>query len=131
MVQPVNPGGTATYGWVAYRRGEKLADGRGVVCSGPEATNNVAEYTAVIKALEWLVENGYAGGSVKVCSDSQLCIYQLSGSYRVRSARVLPLYKRACSLARQFSGVEFCWVPREKNEEADALSRKAYQESLC
>lgn len=40
LCEPVNPGGTACYGWVAYRGQEKIGEGYGVVCSGPGATNN-------------------------------------------------------------------------------------------
>jgi ribonuclease HI len=126
LCEPVNPGGTACYGWAAYRNEEKLGEGCGVVCSGPGATNNVAEYTAVIRALEWLLEQGLDNEDVEIRSDSQLCMFQLNGVYAVRSPRILPLYGKAVSLARKFRRVKFRWVPREQNEEADALSRRAY-----
>ena len=114
---------------MAYRNGKKLYEDCAVVCSGPGATNNVAEYSAVIAALEWLSAN-ITGEKVTVRSDSQLCIYQLDGSYAVRSERIRPLYKKAKMLAKKFRNIVFEWVPREQNEEADALSRKAYVESL-
>jgi ribonuclease HI len=126
LCEPVNPGGTACYGWAAYRGREKLGEGCGAVCSGPGATNNVAEYSAVIKALEWLLENGHAGEEVEVRSDSQLCVRQLRGEYAVRSPRVAPLHRRAKELAGRFRRIRFRWVPREQNAEADALSRRAY-----
>jgi ribonuclease HI len=130
LCEPRNPGGTACYGWAAYRDGKKLYEDCAVVCSGPEATNNVAEYSAVIAALEWLIANDYSEEKVAICSDSQLCIYQLDGSYAVRSARVRPLYEKAKRLSARFRNISFRWIPREKNKEADALSRKAYAESL-
>lgn len=126
LVEPVNPGGIACYGWVAYRGGERLGRGSAVVCSGPNATNNVAEYSAVIAGLEWLLSQGFAGEEIAVRSDSQLCIYQLSGRYAVHSERLRPLFRRARRLASQFKKVRFEWVPRKKNAEADALSREAY-----
>jgi ribonuclease HI len=126
LCEPRNPGGTATYGWVAYVNGEKIHEECAVVCSGSGATNNVAEYSAVIAALEWLVKEGYAKEPVKVRSDSQLCMYQLSGVYAVRSERIRPLYEKARALSRKFRKVTFEWVPRENNQVADALSRKAY-----
>ncbi len=129
LCEPTNPGGTACYGWIAYRDREKIGEGYGVVCSGPGATNNVAEYTAVIKVLEWLLEKGFAAERIEVRSDSQLCIYQLTGDYAVRSSRIKPLYKKVKNLAKKFASLKFHWVPREKNEEADELSRKAYAES--
>ncbi|MCL6478566.1 MAG: reverse transcriptase-like protein [Peptococcaceae bacterium] len=126
LCEPVNPGGTACYGWVAYLSKEKMAEDCGVICSGPEATNNLAEYTAIIKALEWLWENGLTGEKIELRSDSKLCIYQLLGKYAVRSSRIEPLYSRAKALAVKFRKLRFRWVPRENNKEADALTRRAY-----
>ena len=85
----------------------------------------------VIRALEWLLENDFAAERIEVRSDSQLCIYQLTGDYAVRSSRIKPLYKKAKNLAKKFAFLKFRWVPREKNEEADGLSRKAYAESAA
>lgn len=125
-----NPGGIACYGWVAYRDGCKLSEGWGAAAKGPEATNNVAEYRAVIEALEWLLSAGYKGEPVEVRSDSQLVICQIAGEYALRSERVRPLYKRARRLLGQFRNARLRWVPREENEEADRLSRRAYAEAL-
>lgn len=72
LCEPVNPGGTACYGWVAYLGKEKMAEDCGVICSGPEATNNLAEYTAIIKVLEWLLGNGLTGEKIELRSDSKL-----------------------------------------------------------
>lgn len=126
LCEPINPGGTACYGWVVYKGQEKLGEGYGVVCSGPHATNNVAEYTAIIKALEWLLANGFSNEDIELRSDSQLCIYQLRGTYSVNSPRLVPLYRKMKKLAANFKKLSFRWVPREENKEADALSRKAY-----
>lgn len=90
--EPRNPGGTATFGWVARRGGELLASEYGVVTRGPRATNNLAEYTAIIKALGWLEDAGHAGETIVLRSDSQLAIYQLIGTYAVRSPVIWPLW---------------------------------------
>ncbi|RPF41987.1 ribonuclease HI [Thermodesulfitimonas autotrophica] len=126
-----NPGGVATYGWLAYRdcaeiMRERVMARYGVVCSGPGATSNVAEYTAVIRALEWLIKNGYAGEEIEVRSDSQLVVRQLTGQYAVNAPLLMPLYRKARELASRFASVRFRWVPREENETADTLSRRAY-----
>ena len=102
----------------------------GVVCSGPTATNNVAEYAAVIDALRWLLEEGLTDERVTLRSDSQLVIFQLSGTHAVRSPRVRPLYLEARRLASAFRNLDFRWVPREQNQEADALSRMAYAQAV-
>ncbi len=130
LCEPVNPGGVACYGWVAYRDGCKLSEGWGVAARGADATDNVAEYRAVIEALQWLLAAGRKNEPVELRSDSQLVIRQLTGEYAVRSDRVRPLYRRARRLLGQFRDIRLRWVPREENEEADALSRRAYAEVL-
>lgn len=130
LCEPVNPGGIACYGWIARRDGSVLSEGWGVVARGPEATNNVAEYHALIEALEWLLAAGHEGEPVEIRSDSQLVVRQLSGEYAVRSGRIRPLYKRARRLLSRFRDIRLRWVPREENEEADLLSRRAYAEAL-
>ena len=58
LCEPVNPGGLATYGFVIYIDGRKVCEGCGVICGfDRNATNNIAEYTALIKALKWLLKN--------------------------------------------------------------------------
>jgi hypothetical protein len=91
----------------------------------PSPSNNVAEYTACIKALERLIELGLTE-DVLVRSDSQLLIYQLKGFYAVKAPRITPLYEKVTALIGQFKRIRFEWVPREENEEADELSRRAY-----
>jgi ribonuclease HI len=124
-----NPGGTATYGWVIYWNGKPARQGYGFVCQGEGATNNVAEYTAAIVALEHLIEKHY-GGNVLLRSDSQLLINQLKGSWQVRAERIIPLFQKVRMLAGSFARVEYEWIPREQNREADSLSWQAYHEHV-
>jgi len=136
LCEPRNPNGIGTYGFVIYDNRSpdsrvKIYEGYGVVgagCLGDDVTNNVAEYTALIKALEWLVENNLTGKLVEVKGDSQLTIRQLNGIYAVRSPRIIPLYNRVVELVEKFKSIRFIWVPREYNEEADSLSRRAYRD---
>lgn len=86
-------------------------------------TNNVAEYTAVIRALERALELG--ARRVQVRMDSQLVVRQLNGSYRVKHADMLPLYRRVLELIERFDEVTFTHVPREQNTEADRLANAA------
>jgi len=126
-----NPGGIATFGWVVYRGSEKLQEFCSVLCAGEGATNNVAEYGAVISVLGWLLANGYANKRIVVHSDSELLVCQLAGKYKVRAPNIVSLHAQALGLATLFREVSFRWVPRERNTEADALSRKAYQSALA
>jgi len=127
LCEPYNPGGVATYGFVIQRGGELIQQGSGVLGEGEGMTNNVAEYTAAIEALRWLLEHGYEGRRVTLMSDSMLLIKQLRGLWQVRSPRIAPLYHQARKLASHFK-VRFRWVSREENEAADALSVEAYVE---
>jgi ribonuclease HI len=104
-----------------------------------DASNNIAEYTAVIKALEWTSQNSSKKGfdddeindyKIIVRGDSQLVIYQIQGKYKVKAARLVPLHNKVINLISKFKDIQIEWVPREKNKEADMLSNKAYQELL-
>jgi ribonuclease HI len=86
-------------------------------------TNNVAEYTAVIRALERAAELG--AKRVRVMMDSQLVVRQLNGNYRVKHPEMIPLYRRVLELIQRFDSVTFEHVPREENVEADRLANQA------
>lgn len=91
-------------------------------------TNNYAEYTAVVRALELAAENKVA--HVIVRSDSELLIRQLNGQYKVKSESLRPLYSRCIELAKKIGTVEFVHVRRELNQEADRLANLALDSSL-
>ncbi|WP_243675002.1 ribonuclease HI [Vulcanisaeta distributa] len=114
--EPRNPGGVGTYGFVIYGNEDDVVhEDYGIACEpSPKCTNNVAEYTGLIKALEWLVGNGYSGSRVIIRGDSQLVIRQLMGVYSVRAEHLRPLYDRALELLKNFSA-KLEWVPRERN----------------
>ncbi len=127
---PKNPGGVATYGFVAKRGGKILHEEGGLAARpySPEATNNVAEYTGVLKALEWALAQGLEKEKTIVRGDSQLVIRQLKGEYKVKSPSIVTLFNRVRDLAGRFASIAFEWVPREENREADALTNRAYAE---
>lgn len=88
-----------------------------------EATNNVAEYRALIAGLEAAARVGAV--EVDVRADSELVIRQLEGRYRVRNAGLQPLHRRARALLAGFHQVSLRHVRREENTEADALVNEA------
>lgn len=101
-------------------------DGRVLVEFGEAlqpTTNNVAEYTAVVRALERAA--GLGARRVRMMMDSQLVVRQLNGSYRVKHADMIPLYRRVLELIQRFDSVTFEHVPREQNVEADRLANQA------
>src|SRR5688572_13641803 len=127
---PKNPGGVATYGFVA-KRGAKVVHEEGGLAAPPytpEATNNVAEYMGVLKALEWAHREGLTAEKIVVRGDSELVIRQIKGEYKVKSPSIVNLFTQVRDLARQFTAISFEWVPREENREADALTNRAYAE---
>jgi probable phosphoglycerate mutase len=91
------------------------------------ATNNVAEYRALVAALEWA--RAHAKRRVHVKSDSLLLVQQMLGRYKVRHAGLLPLHARACSLSQDLGEVTFEHVRRESNVHADRLANAAMDEA--
>ncbi len=87
------------------------------------ATNNQAEYQAAIAALEAAL--GLGASEVDLHMDSELVVRQLSGRYRVRNPRLIPLHKRILALRSRFERVTVRHVPREENRVADALANEA------
>jgi phosphoribosylglycinamide formyltransferase-1 len=88
-----------------------------------ETTNNVAEYTALVKALEAARKVG--ADQVVVHTDSELMVRQLSGAYKVKSEAIRPLFEHVNELRSQFESCLVRHVMREKNEEADRLVNQA------
>ncbi len=84
------------------------------------ATNNQAEYRAIIAALEKAISLG--ASQVDVRSDSELVVRQLNGRYRVKKAALKPLYQQVKQLSSQFEGFNITHIPREQNTEADRLA---------
>jgi probable phosphoglycerate mutase len=87
------------------------------------ATNNVAEYSALIAGLEKAVE--LAVGELEVVSDSELMVKQMRGEYKVKNAALRDLSLRAAALARRLGGVTYTAVRREHNALADRLVNEA------
>jgi ribonuclease HI len=88
-----------------------------------EATNNVAEYHALLIGLERARALG--AGHVEVRSDSELLVRQMTGEYKVKNAGLRELVSRARVLERAFRSVAYVHVRREKNKEADRLANLA------
>jgi ribonuclease HI len=83
------------------------------------ATNNVAEWTALVQGLEAASRLGIRRLAVRL--DSELVVKQMSGEYRVKHPDLQPLHRRASQLCRAFERVEIRHVPRKQNALADAL----------
>jgi len=91
-----------------------------------KATNNVAEYQALLHGLRFALARG--ASAVDVFSDSELVVRQLEGLYRVKNPGLQPLYREAQALIARFTRARLAHVPREQNREADALANRAVDE---
>jgi len=87
------------------------------------ATNNQAEYKALIKALELLRDLG--ASRAKIFSDSQLLVKQLRGEYKVRNPELKKLFNEVKKREKFFESIEYKHIPREKNYHADRLANEA------
>jgi probable phosphoglycerate mutase len=86
-------------------------------------TNNVAEYTGVLRALELARELG--AGEVHLLLDSKLIVEQLSGRWRVKDAKLIPLWSACRGVLNRFSRWTAAHVPRAQNTVADRLANEA------
>lgn len=120
-----NPG-PAAYGFVVKAQGRTIREGAGFL---GVATNNFAEYTAVIEALSWARHN-FAGRDLQFYLDSQLVVSQLSGLYKVKNARIRELVFKVRELSTNFGQIRYTHIPREKNKEADKLVNQALDEEI-
>ena len=91
-------------------------------------TNNVAEYSALIKGLE--IASELKANRVTVFSDSELVVRQMNGTYKVKSEGLLPLYQTAQTKSRTFDGFQIKHVRREQNKEADQLASRGIAKKL-
>ena len=132
LCQPINPGGIACYAFIVTSK-DKIIHSDSGLAEDPfsnNSTNNVAEYVALARALEWLIQNNLQSEKIRIQSDSQLVVNQLMGTYKVRAKRIIPLYNVVIKLKSEFQDIQIRWVPREKNKEADMLTNKAYNKAL-
>jgi len=88
-----------------------------------QTTNNVAEYTSLLRALEGA--GRIRAERIVVFSDSELLVKQINGEYKVKSDQIRPLYQQAVRLLDQFKDWSVKHVPREKNKDADGLVNQA------
>ena len=93
-----------------------------------EATNNQAEYKALIAGLERAVSLG--ADNVDCFLDSELAVKQINREYRVKNKELAPLFLAVCNLLTKFKNYRFSHVPREMNKEADRLANEAMDRGI-
>jgi ribonuclease HI len=121
-----NPGPAAVAAVAASPDGETLAERTAYI---GEATNNVAEYRALLLGLELARELG--AEEVEVVNDSELVARQIGGEYKVKHAGLKPLFTEAMGELRKFHKWAVRPVRREENARADELVNEALDEALA
>lgn len=125
-IQPKNPGGHGVGGFVIKDVDETvLIKGAYDFGQYPELTNNAVEYGAVAAALQHLVKAGLTDKEVCIRTDSQLVVKQLNGEFGC-SLKMAHMRSIVLRWSKLFPAVTYEWIPREKNKEADAMSRSLY-----
>jgi ribonuclease HI len=112
--------------------GVVLSDGKGRVVKEigdyiGQTTNNVAEYTALIRGLEEALALG--ARSVRIKTDSELLVKQITGAYKVKAPHLRELNALVRGLMARFSDVSIAHVPREQNAAADKLASQAAEKA--
>lgn len=147
--EPKNPGGVSSSAWAITSLDKDqpqmvLAEECRIVAeSGPDSTNNFAEYCGVGLGLKFLCDSKWKGQELTIQGDSQLIIRQLSGEYETRHPRLKLLRARIMDRLKEFGFLcpgnldSLCeidntkcylnWVPRDMNEYCDALTKRAYE----
>lgn len=113
--------------------GVVIADGQGEVLRQlsayiGRATNNVAEYKALLLALREAAK--LQAEEIEIRLDSQLLKRQLRGEYKVKSRRLRPLYEQVQALLSPYGSVTIVHIPRQGNRQADRLANRAIKVAL-
>lgn len=138
QASPGGPEAAAAWAWIdGASRGNPGDAGFGVLFErGDEAheitgflgrtTNNVAEYCGLLAALTFAAEHGVE--RLRVFSDSELLVRQLSGMYKVKASHLVPLFLEVVRLKRGLAWCRIEHVRREENRDADRLANRAIDE---
>lgn len=113
-----NPGPSAI-GAIFYKGNSKISEYGEFI---GDATNNEAEYKALIMAL--LKAKALKAQTIRCFLDSELVVKHLNRQYRIKDEKIIPLFIKIWNLMFDFEKVTFSHIPREKNKEADTLVNK-------
>lgn len=125
--EPINPGGTASYGAVVFKDGAKIWECSRIFRPAKgrerETSNNVAEYSGFKAILEFLIDGGMNKDKILIRGDSNLVIQQMFGTWKMRGGHYIEVALECLELLKSFSRVKGRWIPREENSIADELSK--------
>lgn len=124
--EPNTDGGKMSCGGVIYHHDKKLHSfSRPYKRDDNQASNNIAEYCALGWLCKYLIDNNLTDREIYIFGDSKLVIEQMQGNWAMRSGKYIPYAERCLELLHKFEAWPFLeWIPKEKNQEADELSRR-------
>lgn len=122
-----NPG-PASYGFVIKKDGAEILHQEGVAIG--VATNNIAEYSAVLRAFEYVRDHYAHKGphTIHLLADSLLVIQQLSGRFKIKNPGLLEIFHQIKAMEMELGEIYYKHVPREQNFIADRMANKALDE---
>jgi ribonuclease HI len=120
-----NPGPAGFGVYIQNENGEKIAELSEYL---GKKTNNFAEYSGLLAALDYALSHNFK--HLRVVSDSELMVKQIKGQYRVNSPELRPLYEEARSYIAQLESFQIQHVLREKNRRADQLANEAMDRGM-
>ncbi len=131
--EPINPDGTASCGYLIKKGSKVIAMGSKIIGSGKGMTNNIAEYTGLVEAIK-SVSDLNMKGKLMIYGDSNIVCYTVAKKWGWNKRKTVwnphknaphlkPLLEEVLNLLKSFE-YEIKWIPREKNQEADELSKK-------
>jgi len=129
---PFNPGGIAVYAFIIKTEDDKVIfEDSGIADWGENASNNLAEFTALTVCLAWLITNKDPSLKTVIKSDSQLLVKLMQGKWQANKDKFYyPKYVLAQALARRFKDLNYEWISREESKEAHKLIQHAYRDFI-
>jgi len=109
-----NPGPSA-FGYIVKKLGKIIKEGNGYIGI---ATNNIAEYTAVIESLKYLSKD-FKGEKLMFNLDSMLAVKQLNGEFKIKNSKIRELVFKIKELEPNFKSISYTHITRDKNTQAD------------
>jgi len=128
LCAPKNPNGVGTYACIIRDGKTQIYRGAGFIGEGQGMSSNVSEYVALIDALDTLERKGLLNANIILYTDSQVLAKQMSGEWKAVKGYYLKYYLEAKELRNKFTRLAVQWIPREENEEADAITEQVYKD---
>lgn len=123
---PNNPGGALGFGCIINEDGKRIMEYAGFVDFNNANSSNVAEYIAFENIIDWLLENGYNDDEIIISGDSKMVVMQMNKRWGIRDGYYVLTAWRCKEKIKEFSNLRVRWIPRDLNQEADALSNKEF-----